>query len=161
MEDDVLCQTHMEWMCDCWNTRPHGARTGETLSAPRLLWPVLSESGISISSARPAPLRLWLSWSGCFWLRLNHRSKWGVHLRERLHHLDKITAPSLVSSRASAVWGYFLCFFYSRTNKTQCSCIGLVSVTLWALEATQAPSLGRNNPQVSTSSLLFASFILR
>lgn len=46
----------------------------------------------------------------------------------------------------------FLCFFYSRTNKTQCSFIALVSVTLWALEATQAPSLGGTNPQVCTSS---------
>lgn len=149
------------------HSRPHGASTGGSLSGSRLLWPVLSELGINISSASPALHRLWLSCAGCFWLQLNHLSKWGVHLRERLHHLDKITALGAEENAPSLALGpcllvpvlsgdVFLCFFYSRTNKTQCSFIGLVSVTLWALEATQAPSLGRNNH----FQLLFASFIL-
>lgn len=135
-----------------------------SLSGSRLLRPILSESGINISSACPAFHWLWLSCTGCFWLRLNHLSKWGVHLRERLHHLEKITALGAEETLALGLkedpcllvpvlsGDVFLCFFYSRTNKTQCSFIALVSVTLWALEATQAPSLGRTNPQVCTSS---------
>lgn len=95
-----------------------------------------------------------MSCTACFWLRLNHLSKWGVHLRERLHHLEKITALGPEETLALGLkealcllvpvlsGDVFLCFFNSRTNKTQCSFIALVSVTLWALEATQAPSLG-------------------